>query len=61
MSPEVSERSFEETIERALLHGGPDGYADQAELVRETPPPYSEAPPGGYRRRHAEEYDRALC
>jgi type I restriction enzyme R subunit len=29
--------------------------------VRETPPPYGENPPGGYRKRKPEDYDRALC
>ena len=29
--------------------------------VRETPPPYGDTPPGGYRKRRPEDYDRALC
>ena len=29
--------------------------------MRETPPPYGDTPPGGYRKRKPEDYDRALC
>ncbi len=61
MSPEVSERAFEEAIECGLLQYGPDASAGDATAVRETPPPYGEHPPGGYRKRCPEDYDRALC
>ncbi len=61
MSPEISERAFERAIECALLQYGPDACAGDASAVRETPPPYGENPPGGYRRRRLEDYDRALC
>ena len=61
MSPEISERSFEEAIECALLQHGPNACVGEAMAVRETPPPYGDTPPGGYRRRRPEEYDRALC
>jgi len=61
MSPEVSERSFEEAVECALLQHGPDACAGDATAVRETPPPYGDMPPGGYRRRKPEDYDRTLC
>jgi type I restriction enzyme R subunit len=71
MSPDISERSFEETIECALLRHGPDACAGEATAVRETPPPYADTPPnlsaeawaqsGGYRRRKPEDYDRTLC
>ncbi|MBM3317565.1 MAG: type I restriction endonuclease subunit R, partial [Candidatus Eisenbacteria bacterium] len=61
MSPEVSERAFEEAIECGLLQYGPDACAGDATAVRETPPPYGENLPGGYRRRKPEDYDRALC
>ena len=61
MSPEISERSFEEAIECGLLQYGPDACVGDATAVRETPPPYGETPPGGYRRRKPEDYDRALC
>jgi type I restriction enzyme R subunit len=61
LTVDISERSFEETIERALLAGGPDsGPADMAS-VRESQEPFGESPPGGYRRRRFEDYDRALC
>ncbi len=61
MSPEISERSFEEAIECGLLQHGPDACAGDATAVRETPPPYGDTPPGGYRKRKPEDYDRALC
>jgi type I restriction enzyme R subunit len=71
MSPEISERSFEEAIERALLAGGPDlsaeasaqagARAGEVMAVREAHPPYGDTPPGGYRRRKPEDYDRTLC
>jgi type I restriction enzyme R subunit len=61
MSPEISERSFEETIECALRRHGPDACAGEATAVRETSPPYGETPPGGYRTRKPEDYDRPLC
>ncbi len=61
MSPEVSERAFEEAIEAALLRHGPDAVGGSAETVREEARPFGEAPPGGYRRRRPEDYDRTLC
>ncbi len=61
MSPEVSERAFEDAVECALLEYGPDACAGDATAVRETPRRYGESPPGGYRRRRPEDYDRALC
>ena len=61
MSPEISERSFEEAIECALLQYGPDACAGGATAARERPPPYGDAPPGGYRRRNPGDYDRTLC
>jgi type I site-specific restriction-modification system R (restriction) subunit len=69
MSPDVSERAFEDAIECGLLQHGPDlpaeasakAGAGDATAVRETPPPYGETPPGGYRQRRLEDYDRALC
>jgi len=61
MSPEVSERSFEEAIECGLLQHGPDACAGEANAVRETPPPFGDTPPGGYRKRKPEDYDRTLC
>ena len=61
MSPEISERSFEDAIECALLEHGPDACAGAADRVREVSPPYGDTPPGGYRKRRAADYDRALC
>src|SRR5437867_2958645 len=61
MSPEVSERSFEEAIECGLLQNGPDSCAGDASAVRETSPPYGDALPGGYHKRRPDDYDRALC
>jgi hypothetical protein len=69
MSPEISERSFEDVIEGGLLQHGPDlpaeasakAGASAATAVRETQPPYGETPPGGYRQRRPEDYDCALC
>ncbi len=62
MSPEVSERAFEEAIECALLRDGPDACPGDATAVRESPPAFGGEPaPGGYRRRPPEDYDRALC
>jgi type I restriction enzyme R subunit len=61
MSPEVSERSFEEAIECGLLEYGPDACPGASGSVREPSASYGEMPPGGYRKRRPEEYDRALC
>lgn len=61
MSPEISERSFEEAIECALLEFGPDALPSADNIVREASPPYGDVPPGGYHKRRAEDYDRALC
>jgi hypothetical protein len=62
MSPEISERAFEEPIECALLRHGPDACPGDVTAVRESSLPYGdEAVPSGYRRRRPEDYDRALC
>ncbi|OLD42091.1 MAG: hypothetical protein AUI83_19815 [Armatimonadetes bacterium 13_1_40CM_3_65_7] len=62
MSPQISERRFEDVIECALLAGGPDACPDDGQVVREVAPPDGpEWTPGGYRRRTPEEYDRELC
>ncbi len=61
MSPDISEFSFEEEIERALLQYGPDAYMEDAAVVRKTAPSYGDYQPGGYRKRKPEKYDRALC
>ncbi len=61
MTPKISERSFEEAIECALLQHGPDACPGDATSVLETPPTFGDAPPGGYHRRGPQDYDRALC
>lgn len=61
MRESVSGQSFEESIERTLLSGGPDDPAVRPAGVREELPPYGEKVPGGYARRQPEDYDRALC
>ena len=55
----ISERSFEEAIECALLQHGPDACAGDATVVREAAEPYGEMAPGGYHKRRHEDYDRA--
>lgn len=61
MSPEISERSFEEAIEWGLLQYGPDARTGDTTAVRERLAYYGETPPGGYRKRKPEDYDRSLC
>jgi type I restriction enzyme R subunit len=63
MIPEVSERSFEEEIERALLEHGPDAHlgTTPASEVREAIVLLDESPPGGYLKRSPREYDHELC
>jgi len=61
MSPEISERSFEESIECALLQHGPDACLGDASTVRDTRQPDGATVPGGYRRRHSDDYERSLC
>jgi len=59
---EISERSFEESIERALLAGGPNAHPrGEGVLGEAAPPAYGDYAPGGYRRRSPEDYDRSLC
>lgn len=65
MIPEISERSFEEAIERRLLEHGPDAYLDasptEASEVRQAPESLGENAPGGYHKRWQQDYDRGLC
>ena len=61
MSPDVSERAFEEAIERALVGHGPHADPNGTARLRETPPPYDGRQAGGYHRRRPEDYDRSLC
>ena len=49
MSPEVSERSFEEAIECGLLQDGPDACAGRRDRrPRDAAAPTATTPPGGY-------------
>ncbi|MFQ5507384.1 MAG: hypothetical protein ACE5F1_21680 [Planctomycetota bacterium] len=62
MSPEISERAFEQAIECVLLRNGPDACQRDATAVRESALSYGDDPmPGGYLRRDSEDYNRALC
>ena len=63
MNVRISERAFEDAIEAALLRHGPDEIAAVPAGVADEPPPYGgpDMRPGGYRRRRAEDYDRARC
>ena len=61
MTPEISERSFEEAIECGLLAHGPDACAGVTGAVLDESPAWGDTPPGGYRKRRPDEYDRTLC
>jgi type I restriction enzyme, R subunit len=62
VSPEISERSFEEAIERVLLQGGPDEVPGGEPEAQETAAPaYGEYLPGNFLKRTTADYDRALC
>ncbi len=62
MTPNISERAFEEAIECALLLHGPDECPGDTTEVRESPSPYGIEPlPGGYHKRQPEHYNRRLC
>ncbi len=61
MSSEIFEHSFEDAIECGLLRYGPDACLEGAIGLQEPVPPWADMPPGGYRRRLPEEYDRARC
>ena len=73
MTPEISERAFEEAIERTLLKGGPDarsdeatsGANDEAGEIRDratSTESYGDHPlPGGFHKRRPDDYDRDLC
>ena len=55
MTSEISERSFEETIECALLQNGPEACKGERRA------PVRDVAAGGYHKRSPEEYDHALC
>lgn len=61
MTVVVSERSFEEAIECALLKNGADECPGDARASHEAALPYGEILLGGYRRRAPSEYVRSLC
>ncbi|MXY24031.1 MAG: DEAD/DEAH box helicase [Acidobacteria bacterium] len=62
MTPDVSERAFEDTIEATLLRHGPSARRSSSTRARESSPTYGDDPlPGGYRKRRPEDYDRGLC
>ena len=63
MTPEVSERAFEDAIERTLLKGGPDAYFDDRDELREQAASFGDDPlPGGFHKRSSkDDYDRNLC
>ena len=62
MSPDVSERSFEEAIEYGLLQSGLGAYAERATGLSEpAAAPWGDMPSGGYLKRLPDDYDRALC
>lgn len=60
MSPDVSERSLEETIEAVLSQGTPTQPTEGSGLAEEALVWFA-GQPGGYRRRRPEDYDRTLC
>ena len=62
MTPDISERAFEDAIECALLGHGPDACPDDAQSVHNAESESGDDPaPGGYLKRRAEDYDRGLC
>ena len=62
MSPEISERAFEEAIESALLRYRPDVRLGDAGGGQDSAPAYGDdSAAGGYHKRRPEDYDRELC
>ena len=67
-TPDLTERTLEDAIERALLAGGPDdpaladavGTEDHPSTIREPSALYQAGPTGGYHRRTSDDYDAAL-
>jgi type I restriction enzyme, R subunit len=57
---DISERSFEASIETALLAGGPDATPGSTGLA-EPPASYGTYLPGGFRKRAPGQYDPLLC
>ena len=56
MNLQVSERAFEDAIEAALLRDLLAGVGERREWLED-----QGLPPGGYRKRSHDDYDRALC
>jgi type I restriction enzyme R subunit len=61
MTPDVSERRFEDAIQTALLAGGPDAPGTVGAVRQPVIRGYGEGAPGGYSRRTAKDYDAGLC
>ena len=61
MTVPISERAFEDAIERALLRHGPDAYPEDPTGVEEPRASYGDDPlPGSFHKRRSADYDRAL-
>ena len=62
-SKRISERAFEDAIEAALLHNGPDEVGGAPPVASEGRVPYGDdgMQPGGYLKRRPQDYDRTLC
>jgi type I restriction enzyme, R subunit len=59
---DVSEKNFEQIIEDTLLEGRVRVPAEGGSPLAESiPGPFGKFAPGGYRKRKADDYDRALC
>ena len=56
MTPDISERAFENAIEAALIRGVRHGVGEETSWTDD-----EGLPQGGYRKRHHGDYDRALC
>jgi type I restriction enzyme R subunit len=61
MSPEISERSFEDAIECGLLRHGPDACSEDGFGFAAPALPWGDIGSGGYHKRLPEDYDRVLC
>ena len=57
----LSERTFEEAIECALLAGGPDACGSDKTVISEPASAFGPFASGGFRKRRHEDFDRALC
>ena len=63
MSPNISERAFEDAIEAALLRHGPDDSNGPRENIAQDPETFGDPGihAGGYHKRQPDDYHRALC